>query len=228
MKWAWCCIVLVLAACVPQAAPQLSPTAAVGEVMIAVPAEGTVYYGNLVTVRGTARDLPPDGFDLRLLLNEESLAQVRVVPIDGQWSALIPVDARAVGVLTVQAESISVERVYATAMAVKGQAQDRPPAEVYGLIFSPAPDDVMGGEQIVVRGVASGVGEGALTLTLTDERGREVQQVRVLMPTLEPLDEVPFQAEMLTGNGAGRYTLTLRFEGQALDEVTFFLGEIAG
>ncbi len=227
MSRIWWFVGLLLAACSAQGAPLATATPAIGTVSITLPTEGTVYYGDVVTVRGTAQDLPPDGFDLRLLLGDEQAALVRVLPIGGEWSALVPLHAVEVGILTIQAESIFTERVYAAVTAVRGNPQERP-AGVYGVILSPTSEDVPGGDQIMVRGVVSGVGEGALTLTLRDERGREVQQVRVLVPVLGALDEIPFQADLITGNGAGRFSLSLSLDDAVLDEVTFLLGQVAG
>ncbi|MFQ3657590.1 MAG: hypothetical protein SNJ54_01465 [Anaerolineae bacterium] len=227
MSRLWWLVGLLLAACSVQGAPPATPTPAIGTVSITLPTEGTVYYGDVVTVRGTAQDLPPDGFDLRLLLGHEQAALVRVVPVGGEWSVLVPLHTLGVGILTIQAESIFTDRVYAAVTAVRGNPQERP-AGVYGVILFPTAEDVPGGDQIMVRGAVSGVGEGALMLTLRDERGREVQQVRVLVPVLGVLDEVPFQADLVTGNGAGRFTLTLSLDDVVLDEVTFLLGQVAG
>jgi hypothetical protein len=227
MKRVWWLVGLLLAACSAPSAPPVTTTPAIGAVSIILPTEGTVYYGDVVTVRGTAQDVPPDGFDLRLLLGDEQAALVRVVPIGGEWSALVPLPTLEAGILTIQAESIFTDRVYATVTAARGNPQERP-AGVYGVVLSPTMGDVLGGEQIMVRGVVSGVGEGALTLTLRDEGGREVQQVRVLVPVLGALDEVPFQADLVTGNGAGRFTLSLSLDDAVLDEVTFLLGQVAG
>ncbi len=227
MNRVWWICALLLAACAPQGTPSAAPTAESGTVSILVPAEGTVYYGDVITIRGTAQDLPPDGFDLRLLLGDATLALVRIVPIGVDWSALVPIDATDVGVLTIQAESVFTGRIYATATAALGRSQDRP-AGAYGMILSPTSEDVAGGEQIMVRGVVSGVEDGVLMLMLTDERGREVQQVRVLVASLQPWDEVPFQVDLPTGSGAGRFTLALTLNERVLDEVTFFLGQVAG
>lgn len=59
MNRVWWICALLLAACAPQGTPSAAPTAESGTVSILVPAEGTVYYGDVITIRGTAQDLPP-------------------------------------------------------------------------------------------------------------------------------------------------------------------------
>jgi len=216
---------VLLAACTPAAAPPTAVMSNLGTVTITAPAEGTVYYGGFVTAYGTAQALPADGFDLVVAAEAESV-RVRVVPQGSTWSAVVPFPAAESGVLTLQAAAIGRGWVYDTVIAAVGRPEDRPEG-VYGLILSPTADDAPGGEQIMVRGVVSSVTDD-VQLVLTSAQGQEVQRVAVQLPMMHPLDEIPFQVDIVTGGNVGLHTLTLRVSDTVLDEVTFMLSTAAG
>ena len=216
---------MLLAACTPAAAPPTAVMSNLGTVTITAPAEGTVYYSGFVTAHGTAQELPADGFDL-IVASEAESVRVRVVPQRSTWSAVVPFSAVKSGVITLQAAAVGREWIYNTVTAAVGKPEDRPEG-VYGLILNPTADDVPGGEQIMVRGVVSGVTDD-VQLVLTNAQGQEVQRVAVQLPKMHPLDEIPFQVDIVTGGNVGLHTLTLRVSDTVLDEVTFMLSTAAG
>lgn len=220
-------VVLVLAACTP---------AEVATATLSFPKLGTVYYADVVTVTGMARGLVQEGLDVRLLGEDGAvLAQVRLFPPDGAWEARLPVaPPSAPTLLTVALYAPATAKPYATAEALLAPLSLRPQDATYASQLSFTDGDTIGGEQVLIAGMASGVPNNRLLVGLQDANGNLLQQDEVVLMAFNALDEVPFTLEMRLVGYRGSATLTLSaFDPttntlRLLDSVAVVVGEAAG
>lgn len=223
-------LVLLLAGCsAPPVTPVPTPTAPVrGSVSLLVPQPGTTYYAETLTVRGTASDLPATGFVLRLLLNNTDTAMLlSVTPQGNEWSVLIPFERTEPAALLLRAESTDGSHIYAETSAALAPLADRP-AGTYGTIFSPETAQIVGGEQLQVRGVVAGQLSDSVQLTATDENGQVFASATILLPVLTPLDEIPFTVDLVTDGTRGPVILRLLDGTAVLDETAIMVSDVAG
>ena len=199
-------LLLALAACAPAAPDQTvvtsSPPVLQGRVDILGPTAGWIVYDSLLTVYGTAEGLPPDGFLLRVLdADEATLLQSTILPqADGRWQVRLlhgyqgepseiilraePLDPRVAGDYDSETAAIS-------GLAYRPEGRS---AVLLGL----AEGQVIGGEQLLIQGSASGFEQGRLLLRLETRDGAAISQVVVPLPA-SSLDEVIWQAELASG-----------------------------
>jgi hypothetical protein len=229
-----------LVGCAGANTPPPTPTLPIplGEVNFILPQAGTVYYSEVMTLFGTASDIPPSGFILRVFGNENRLiTQTTVVPVDGNWSVEIPItDITTPEFVTVQAFSTdtSILAPYSNQTTALLSLLNLRPDGVYGTIFLPEVDAVMGGEEIPVSGTASGLFEGTLLVRMVDENDTLVTEQVLTLSAPSPFDEVPFNVSLLTNGYSGPATIIIGYtsaengEFIELDRVSLMLSIVAG
>ncbi|MCS6836088.1 MAG: hypothetical protein NZ750_08730 [Anaerolineae bacterium] len=205
MRRACVCLLLALVACTPAASDQAvvppAPPVLQGRVDILGPTAGWIVYDALLTVYGTAEDVPPVGFLLRVLDAEgATLVQTAIVPeADGRWQTrLLHGYHGEPGEITLRAESLDprIEGDYDSEMAAISGLAYRPEGRSAALLGL-AEGQVIGGEQLLIQGSASGFEQGQLLLRLETRDGTPMSQVVVPLPA-SFLDEVIWQAELVS------------------------------
>jgi hypothetical protein len=199
------------------------------------PSLGTVYYADVVTITGVARGLVNDGLDVRLLDEDGTvLARVRLFPPDGVWEARLPVSPPNEPMLVTVGLYVTDNATYATAKAMLAPLSLRPSAPAYASVLSLSEGETLGGEQVLVAGMASGVPNNRLLVSLQDANGSLLQQDEVMLTAFNALDEVPFALDMRLAGYRGSAVLTLSAldpitnELLLLDSVAVVVGEAAG
>lgn len=232
-------VVMGLGAC-SSAPPPPTPTPEpmlIGSVQIITPQMGTVYYTETVTIQGNAQDIPEGGFLLRIQGKDNQIIAENIVKPDGEfWSVTLPIVGNTtpqnIGIVAL-APDPQVRQPYAQTTAILSVWGQRPEG-IFGTIFAPLADEVLGGEQIPLNGTVSGLFEGSLTITMTDNQETIVDQQTITVPAPSPFDEVPFSADLLTNGVTGPVTITIGYisadDGQLviLDSVSIMLSVVAG
>lgn len=230
-------LILLMSAC-GGAGPTPTPTqpAPRGQVEIQSPAEGTVIYAESMVVSGTAADLPPDGFHLRVVTAaEETLAETTIVPVDGRWQVEFPHgysgDPTEVIIYALPVDSTAAGDYEAISVMISS-AEFRPEG-TFGTLLLPADGSTIGGDTIEIIGTASGVFEGTVQLVLeTDEA--IISEITLTLNNPSIIDEVPFTAELSIGayDGPARirlYVISAQDGSEiTLDSVDVLIGEAAG
>lgn len=216
----------LLAACASDAAPQATrqPTMPVliGQVTIDAPLTGSSIYAETLSIRGSANDLPPEGFMLRVVTaSDDVLAATRIQPDGANWGLDLvhgyTGDPTEVSIIAEPANPL-VGGDYALNSVLLLPLTLRPEG-VFGAIAMPAPDTVVGGDQIQVQGTLSGVPEMAFNLGLYTRAGDRLSEQRVQLPAHAPIDEAVWQTSLDTAGYTGPAIIRMRLPDAAADDV---------
>lgn len=220
---------VLLGACTATTPQPTPPPNLQGQVSIIAPLPGTVYYSEVLTIQGTVRDVGAQGFVVSVYnAKRQILASVIVVPPGETWSVMLPLTVDVLTTLTIVTRSTNA-RVsdFYSSVDVGAAPLAMRPAALYGTIFSPEPDEVVGGEQLLITGTISG--ETSAKVLLLDNQGKLLAEAPATFSMLSPVDEVPFRAEVITAGYAGPATLQLLgSSGQVMDTVPVMISVVAG
>lgn len=201
------------------------------------PPSGSIIYASQIAFRGTAQNLPAEGFRLSILdTDDELVAEANIIPdATGNWALELahghegePSEYAAIA-LPANPETFGD---YAMTSFIIAEESYRPDG-TYGILLQPSPEEVVGGDVIPVTGTASGLFENTLVLTLAHNE-RVIAQEILTLNNPYFIDEIIWTVDMPTNNYAGPATLTISYTNAEsgaeiiLDSVTFFLSEIAG
>lgn len=219
----------LLVACRPAAAPPdaatLEPTQVPlsGSIAITTPAEGAVIYAELITLAGTASDLPENAFNLVLTGPDgERIAGTTVRDASPSWHIELmhtytgePIE------VTISAHPLDLTSTGAYArrtIALAGHSYR--PEGISGGITLPADGSTVGGEFLLITGTASGVPEYALTIDLIAEDGRLVSRTYAQTSNPYLLDDMPWRAELGINGHYGSATIQFGAQNAADNTVT--------
>lgn len=232
LLWASAC-----APALPENATPSAPPLAAGTVDIDTPQTGSIFYAEVLYLAGSAANLPPEGFRLRLVTADDTrLAETMVQPDDdGRWSLElrhgysgdpIEVSILALPVAAQSPQEYALESVVISALANR-------PAGTFGRLLSPTAETRVGGDQIQVVGTASGVVDGTLSVQLQTPEGTLLTEETVHLQHPYPVDEILWQTDLPIGSyrGAARLVLLAQDaagERRVLDEIALTIGAAAG
>lgn len=208
---------MLLAGCAPETEPILAtPTAlsAPGDVRLLTPGDGTVSYGEVLHISGSAQNLPADGFELSLTTADGlTLARTKVRPAGADWALTLahgyqgdPVEVT----LSARAADPTLEALYDSQILQLAPFEQRPDGPQAGITF-PDGDVTVGGDVIDVRGYAYGVPNGRLYITLEDE-GEVISEHILQRPEQAFYDERPFVVSLPTRGHTGPAQLRLAID----------------
>ncbi len=213
-------VIALLTACRSAAAPtapaavtlELSPAALTGSIEIQTPQQGSVIYSELITVSGIAADLPGDAFALTLTGPDgEHLTGATLRGASGSWHIELahtytgePLE------ITVTAHPLdpTVTGEYAQQTIALAGLNYRPQG-IFGSFNLPVDGSTVGGEFLLVTGMASGVPAHALTVDLIAEDGQIISRTAAFTTNPYLIDDMPFTAELALQNHIGPATIQL-------------------
>lgn len=191
-------IVVILAACAPQGKT--------GTITLDSPPDGAIIYSSALTVAGTAQGINSGGFIVTLadasgaVIARHNAAERDTTfsfeMIHGYNGEPVPV------LLKVTAADAPDDPAYVT-RAVTLAAMDHRPEGVYIDVLTPQMGDETGGDEIDVRGRASGLESRAFSVELIGGDGVLVDAVEVLLPPGYIADDLPWQAALNPGEATG-------------------------
>lgn len=230
--------IVFLAACGMPNIPAETPTPTVppliGDVTIDQPESGSIIYAETMLLSGTASDVPAEGFLLRLTINEETIVESTIQPEDGVWSVQWvhqytgePTEAT----LTALSPNPLVQAEYITSLIVLSSVAHRPEG-VFGRLLFPNDEEVLGGDQLEVRGTASGIPDNTLTVVLENSEGIISQQTAIIDNPFF-IDEMIWSADLTVTGETGPATIRVYYTDESgeevlLDEVDIMLSMVAG
>ena len=215
----------------------------VGQADILTPATGSIIYSETLTISGTANDLPPEGFTVRVITAQDDLlaeTTLRTADLDaGRWSLQIAHgyvgQPTEISVLAAAANPVIPGR-YDVSSVLLLPLSERPEG-VFGSIRFPASDAVVGGDSIQVEGTLSGVADGRFTLALYERAGDLISEQPVVLDGYTALDEGVWTATVQTNSYVGPAVLRMTTPQQGtnggetplmLDELALMLSLAAG
>lgn len=231
-------LALLLAACGGTSDPQTRSESP--GVIIRQPVNGSTIYAPALFVAGSSGQAQT----FRVQISDDNgdlLAQATVDAPAGEWSLELvhnytgdPVEAiiRALPVVTPASDDDAGETIYSAVSVLLADLSHRPPG-TWGRITLPANGDDMGGDLIPVAGLASGVADNTLTLTLTAADGRLLDTQTVIMHNPYHIDELGWEGSVSAGDYTGPATLSALFPApdggdDASVSVQINIGEAAG
>jgi len=228
-------LVSMLTSCTASVETPVTPTP-IASVNFDTPQMGTIIYSDTIYASGTATGLNED-FILRVIsADQEKIAEVIVSPEGGTWEIQIPHsytgDPTEITLIALPFTSDDITSADLGVTAVVLSPTEVRPDGIYGLILQPTSSEVVGGEQIPVFGVISGLtGETLVVSLVAGDRILSTQELRFEYPN--PLDEIPWMADLSTSARTGSAMLSLSYtdsEGRStlLDSVDIVLSEAAG
>lgn len=228
-------LVSVLVSCTTTVATPVTTTPA-ASVNFDLPQTGTIIYSDTIYASGTATGLN-DSFVLKVVsANQDNIAEITVSLEAGNWKTQIPHSYTGDPTeITLMALPITTsgETSFDLGMAVVVlSVPELRPEGTYGLVLQPTSSEVVGGEQIPVFGIVSGLEDETLIVSLlAGDQTLSTQEFSQEYPN--PLDEIPWVADLFTSGRTGPATLTLSYvdsEGGStlLDSVDIVLSEAAG
>ncbi|MGB1285496.1 MAG: hypothetical protein ACPG7F_03090 [Aggregatilineales bacterium] len=234
MRYFLCiCLLTMLAACgsdTPSSptpiivAPQEDPHE------ILVPTAGMILYEEMLQLRGTTGTSNDSPFRLNIVTAMgDTLLDTEIQPEDGAWEyefahnyegdpieltiALLPVADTEIGEYDI--------------IAVVLSPPDYRPDGNYAEIYQPAGGERVGGDVLIIQGVASGY--ETLKLTLQGDDTIISEQTITIFNGADSLNETPWLVELPAEGTTGRVSLYLYDESDTeLDNVDILLDEIAG
>jgi len=234
----WFACLIVLAACgvpnIPAETPIPTVPPLIGNVTIDQPASGAIIYAETIRLSGTATDIPAEGFVLRLSVNEETVVESTIQPEDGVWSVQWvheytgePTEATLIAL----SPNPLILPEYTTSLIVLSSLEYRPEG-VFGRLLFPNAEEVLGGDQLQVRGTASGIPENTLRIVLENNAGIISEQT-VMVENPFFVDEMIWSADLPVTGETGPATIRVFYtdetgEDVLIDEVGIMLSIVAG
>ncbi len=207
-------VMLLLAACGGTGDSQTASDAP--GVIIRQPVDGSAIYAPALYIAGSSGQAQT--FRVQISGDGgEVLAQATVEAAAGEWSLELvhnytgePIEAVIRAVPVTDAADDESETIYSAVSVLLADLSYRPDG-TRGRITVPADGDDMGGDVIPVAGLASGVADNAITLTLTAEDGRVLDTQTIAMRNPYLIDELGWEGTVSAGDYTGPATLTALF-----------------
>ena len=191
-------IVVILAGCAPQGKT--------GTVTLDSPPDDAIIYSSALTVAGIAQGVNSGGFIATVTdasgaviarhNTSERDSAFSFEMIHGYSGEPAPVT------LTVTAADAPDDPPYVTRMVTLA-ALDHRPEGVYVDVLTPQMGDEIGGDEIDVRGRASGLEDRAFIVELIGGDGAVIDSVEVVLPPGYITDDLPWQAAIDPGEATG-------------------------
>ena len=236
-------IILLITACTsePQrGAVTVIPTQPTlqGDVKITFPVSGSIIYAESLMLRGTASNVPAEGFKIQLLTPDDSvLAETTVIPDGDTWQVELvhgytgePIET----VIIARSLNDAITEDYDIESIAISSAEYRPEG-VFASFISPSPDSTVGGDQIQVIGRGSGFFENTFTLALEKASdGTEISQTVVTMDNPYFIDDMIWEADLSTNDFTGHAVLRIYYQDAAtgkevtVDTIPVVVSSIAG
>lgn len=207
-------LALLLAACGGTSAPETASDAP--GIIIRQPVDGSTIYAPALFVTGSSGQAQT----FRIEIGDDEggiLAQATVEAQAGDWSLELvhnyqgdPIEAVIRAVPITQDPAGENETIYSAVSMLLADLSHRPDG-THGRITMPADGDNMGGDIIPVAGLASGVADNTITLTLTADDGRVLDTQTVTMDNPYLIDELGWQASVSAGDYTGPATISALF-----------------
>ena len=191
-------VVVMLAACAPQGKT--------GTVTLDSPPDGAIVYSSALTVAGMAQGVNSGGFIVTVTDTSGGvIARHNARERDAAFS--FEMIHRYSGepsmvTLTVTAADAPDDPPYVTRSVTLASPEHRPEG-VYVDVLTPQMGDEIGGDEIDVRGRASGLEDRAFTVELVGGDGAVIDSVAVMLPPGYVTDDLPWQAVLDPGEATG-------------------------
>jgi hypothetical protein len=228
-------LLLALAAC-GQGNPEgfQSPTATVSpftaDVEILYPQDGSIIYSESLYAAGVVSE-SAQRFVLELVDADDTIITWTTIDAQpGEW------EVELVHGYTGEPSEVIVRAVpddapdageYDTATILISDSSHRPEGS-FGQITMPQDGVEVGGDLVLVAGMASGVPDNTLTVELLAEDGRLIhaESAKLVNPYL--IDAVPWQVEIAPGDYIGPASIRAASSAGVLDEVDILVTQAAG
>lgn len=230
-------LVMMLSACggdAPAETPMPTEPPLIGGVRITSPQLGSVIYAEVLVVAGTIEGV--DSFQLEIeTVDGMALFDGEIQGHDGHWRLEIVHDYAGEPVETVIRAKSTDDRVslqYDEVPILVSSLRFRD-AGVFGTIWSPLPEQSLGGDSIEVMGTASGIPDSRLTILLRHDGGLIDQQV-ITLDNPYRVDERVWIANLLTNGFLGEATIEIAYvdiqteSEQILDTISILIVSEAG
>lgn len=224
-------LLLIAASCTPGASgptPTPTPPPLTGEVNVETPQDGSIIYAELLYVSGTARDLPPEGFRLQLVGSDEELLFEQSVRVEGErWQVEIPHGFSGVpseAALYILPADPVVEGDYGVISLALASLDQRPEGS-FATIRAPGAGAVVGGDEILTYGTASGLFENTFILRL-EQDGAVIDEQIITINNPYFVDDVSWTASLRTQGRSGNATIRAVYIS-AMDGSENILAEVA-
>lgn len=203
-------------------------------VRLETPADGAVIYASTLTVAGVTEGVGSAVF-VEVVPAQPSATFIgyRDMPavVDGRFVVQFvpsydgpPIEMQ---VRVFNANDSARQTPKAAASFVLASVAERPDG-AYIDILMPAAGDPVGGDEVGVRGRASGLAEGVLTVELVDSAGAVLDSQTVRLAAANPLDDVPWQVGLKPNGGSGSALVRVRAAGLPEQVVPVVLSDAAG
>jgi hypothetical protein len=191
-------IVVIMAACTPQGKT--------GTITLESPPDDAIVYSSALTVAGTAQGVNSGGFIVTVTdASGAVIARHNAAERDAAFSfeMIHGYNGEPTPVtLTVSAADAPDDPPYLTrAFTLAGM--DHRPEGFYVDILTPQMGDEIGGDEIEVRGRASGLEDRSFTVELVGGDGAVIDSADIVLPPGYVADDLPWQAALDPGDTTG-------------------------
>lgn len=191
-------VMVILAGCAPQGKT--------GSITLDSPPDGAIIYSSVLTVAGTAQGINSGGFIATVTdASGAVIARHNAAERDSAFSfeMIHGYNGEPTPVtLTVTAADAPNDPPYVT-RAVTLAAMAHRPEGSYVDVLTPQMGDEIGGDEIDVRGRASGLEDRTFTVELVGGDGAVIDSAAIVLPAGYVTDDLPWQAVLDPGEATG-------------------------
>jgi hypothetical protein len=231
---------LLTAACAPTPPTQAPPATIglLGNVKLDYPTDGGTLYSEVIFASGTANAVPNNTFTLDVVNADDAVIASSTIQVnaDGTWQAELPQpyngDPAEFNIVARPTDN-SAQSAYAVNTVTIAALQHRPEGAL-GSISAPIEGGTAGGESFIVDGMASGVPQNTITVTLLDTNNAVISSAIVTLQNPYYVDVLGWQTELTTQGYQGLATLEISFSSPmdgsvtTLDSISLNIGSAAG